>query len=103
MPAAEGDATLGISQAMVPDRATKIEVRIEPADLDRTTRLGQKAILTVVTGEGKDTEIIERVEVGFARGGPATQRFRIEGGKVSALPAEAEPAPNKDAARGGAR
>lgn len=88
MPAAEGDATLGIAQAMVPDRAGRIEVRIEPSELERTARLGQRAILTVVTGEGKEAEVIERLEISFTRGGPATQAFRLQGGKVEAAPAD---------------
>ncbi|MBL9023363.1 MAG: hypothetical protein JNL21_14280 [Myxococcales bacterium] len=89
MPAAEGDATLGIAQAMIPDRAGRIEVRIEPSELERTARLGQKAFLTVVTGEGKESEVIERVEVSFTRGGPPTRVFRVQGGKVEPVAADA--------------
>ncbi len=85
MPAAEGDATLGIAQALIPDRAHRLEIRIEPTELERTARLGQKATLTVVRGEGKDAETIERIEVGFTKGGGAVYAFRVEGGKVEAV------------------
>jgi Ca-activated chloride channel family protein len=100
MPASEGDATLGIAQAMVPDKGAgnRIDVRIDPTEVERTARLGQKAVLTVVVGEGKDAEVVERVEVSFTREGPATQSFRIGDGKVEKLPPPATPA-----APGGAR
>jgi Ca-activated chloride channel family protein len=83
MPASEGDTTLGIAQAMLPDRAGgAVEVRVEPADLDLAARLGQKAILTVVFGEGKDAEVIDRREISFKKGGPTAIRFTVGGGKV---------------------
>ncbi len=82
MPAAEGDTTLGISQALVPDKPTTLEVRVEPADLERTARLGAKAVLTVVIGEGKDAEVVDRRDVTFRRGGASTLRFSVEGGRV---------------------
>ncbi len=87
MPAPEGDVTLGIAQAMMPDRAGGLaEIRLEPTDVEAAARLGAKATLTVVFGEGKDAEVIDKREVAFARGGPATLRFTIENGKVEVSP-----------------
>jgi Ca-activated chloride channel family protein len=87
MPAPEGDVTLGIAQAMLPDRPGGIaEVRVEPTELASAARLGATATLTVVFGEGKDTEVILKKEVKFERGGPATLRFQVEGGKLEVLP-----------------
>ena len=83
MPAPEGDVTLGIAQAMLPDRPGGVaEVRVEPDELAAAARLGATATLTVVFGEGKDDEIILKKEVKFERGGPATLRFQVEGGKI---------------------
>jgi hypothetical protein len=77
---------LGIAQAMLPDRPGGIaEVRVEPTDLASAARLGATATLTVVFGEGKDTEVILKKEVKFERGGPATLRFQVEGGKLEVL------------------
>jgi Ca-activated chloride channel family protein len=87
MPAPEGDVTLGIAQAALPDRPGGMaEVRLEPADVEAAARLGAKATLTVVFGEGKDTEVIQKQDVAFQRGGPATLRFTIENGKVEVSP-----------------
>lgn len=83
MPSSEGDVSLGISQAILADRpGGLVEVRVEPSEVARAARLGAKATLTVVFGEGKDGEVIDRREVGFTRGGPATLRFSVGGNKV---------------------
>ncbi|NUP05689.1 MAG: hypothetical protein HOW73_06470 [Polyangiaceae bacterium] len=95
MPAAEGDVTLGLSQALVADRSGNlVEVRVEPSELEHASRLGAKAILTVVFSEGKDSEVIERREIGFDKGSPI-QRFRVEGGKVDVVAVEAAPEAKK--------
>ncbi len=81
MPAPEGDITLGIAQVMLPDRdGRRVEVRIEPEDVEHAARLGAEATLTVVVDEAGDDEKIVRVPVRFTRGGPASRRFEIRGG-----------------------
>jgi Ca-activated chloride channel family protein len=85
MPAAEGDVTLGLSQALIADRGgTLVEIRVEPSELEHAARLGAKAILTIVFSEGKDVEVIDKREITFEKTKP-TQRFRIEGGRVDAV------------------
>lgn len=92
MPASEGDVTLGLTQAMMVDRSgATIEIRVEPSELEHAARLGAKATLTVVYGEGKDTEIIDRREVSFAKDAPV-QRFGVSGAKVEQQVVEQAPA-----------
>ncbi len=77
MPAAEGDVTLGLSQATLADKGSyEIEIRVEPSDLEHTARLGAKATLTVIFHEGKDNELVVKRELGFLKD-RATQRFRV--------------------------
>ncbi len=93
MPAGEGDATLGLSQSIVSDRSgATIEVRVEPTEIEHAARLGAKATLTVVFGEGKDAEVVLKREVSFAKDAPL-QRFRIERSNIEPVAIErAEPA-----------
>ena len=78
MPAPEGDVTLGIAAATVPDRdGAFVEVRIEPDELDHAARLGAEATLTVVFDEGGANEKIVRAKVVFDRNGPAIRRFAL--------------------------
>jgi Ca-activated chloride channel family protein len=83
MPAPEGDVTLGILQALVPERdSSLVEVRLEPDDVAHAARLGAVAELTVVFDELGKTEKIVRVPVRFQRSGPATRRFSLAGKEV---------------------
>jgi tetratricopeptide (TPR) repeat protein len=78
MPAPDGDVTLGVSQAIVPERADSlVEVRLEPGDVAHAARLGATAELTVVFDELGKREKVVRQKVRFARGGPAIQRFKL--------------------------
>ncbi|MBK6513943.1 MAG: hypothetical protein IPG04_07405 [Polyangiaceae bacterium] len=91
MPASEGDVTLGLSQALVPDGGSGLlEIRVEPSDLEHTARLGAKATLTVIFSEGKDGEVIEKREISFAKDAPV-QRFRLGAGKVDGVAVEVAP------------
>jgi Ca-activated chloride channel family protein len=83
MPAPDGDITLGVAQAFVPERPDSfVEVRLEPGDVARAARLGASAELTVVFDElGKGEKIVRR-RVKFERGGPPTQRFTLAGKEV---------------------
>lgn len=78
MPAPEGDVTLGIAAATVPEReGAFVEVRLEADEVEHAARLGAKAALTVVFDEGGAGEKIVRLPVSFARGGPPTRRFAL--------------------------
>ncbi|APR78012.1 Hypothetical protein A7982_03359 [Minicystis rosea] len=78
MPAPEGDVTLGVAAATVPDRdGAFVEVRLEPDEVEHAARLGAEAILTVVFDEGGEGEKILRTPIRFARGGPAIRRFSL--------------------------
>jgi hypothetical protein len=83
MPAPDGDVTLGVAQAIVPERGDAyVEVRLEPGDLAHVARLGASAELTVVFDELGKAEKIVRKRVTFPRDGKATQRFTLVGGEV---------------------
>jgi tetratricopeptide (TPR) repeat protein len=83
MPAPDGDITLGVSQAIVPERADSfVEVRLEASDVAHAARLGATAELTVVFDELGKTEKIVRKKLRFERGGPATKRFLLAGKEV---------------------
>ena len=83
MPAPEGDATLGIAQVMIPERAgAVIELRVEPSDLEHAARLGGETVLTIVSGEGTASEKVVRKAVSFARDGRARLRFDLGGQEV---------------------
>jgi Ca-activated chloride channel family protein len=83
MPAPDGDITLGVAQAVVPERGDSfIEVRLEPGDVAHAARLGATAELTVVFDELGKTEKIVRRRIKFERGGPPTQRFSLASKEV---------------------
>lgn len=84
MLAKDGDVTLGIAAASMPERENAwIEVRIEADELEHTARLGAEATLTVVFDEGGPREKIVRRAVTFARDGAATKRFSLASGAVT--------------------
>jgi tetratricopeptide (TPR) repeat protein len=81
MPAPEGDVTLGIAQAIMPDReGAMIEVRLEPEELEHIARLGATASLTAVFDEGGAGEKIVKIPLKFNR--EPTLRFSLAGGSV---------------------
>ncbi|MEB2324206.1 MAG: AgmX/PglI C-terminal domain-containing protein, partial [Sorangiineae bacterium] len=84
MPAPEGDAVLGVAQVRVPRRTgTKLEVRLEPDELERAARLGAEAVLTVIFDEAGKGEKIVKQNIKFEPGAPATLRFTLGDGEVS--------------------
>ncbi|HOU91074.1 MAG TPA: AgmX/PglI C-terminal domain-containing protein, partial [Polyangiaceae bacterium] len=83
MPAATGDLTLGIAEAVVPLRDdAAVEVRVDPAELEAAGRLGVEAVLTVVFAELDRRERIVRVPIRYGPGSPAVQRFVLRGQEV---------------------
>ncbi len=83
MPAATGDLTLGIAEAVVPLRDdAAVEVRVDPAELEAAGRLGVEAVLTVVFAELDRGERIVRVPIRYGPGSPAVQRFVLRGQEV---------------------
>jgi vault protein inter-alpha-trypsin-like protein len=83
MPAPDGDITLGVAQAILPERGDAfVEVRLEPGDVAHAARLGATAELTIVFDELGKSEKIVRKRIQFARGGPGTQRFTLSSGEV---------------------
>ncbi len=83
MPAPDGDITLGVSQAIVPERADSfVEVRLEPTDVAHAARLGATVELTVVFDELGKTEKIVRKRLTFERGGPPAKHFLLTGKEV---------------------
>ncbi len=84
MLAKDGDVTLGIAAASMPERENAwVEVRIEADELEHTARLGAEATLTVVFDEGGPNERIVRRAVTFARDGAAMKRFSLAAGAVT--------------------
>ncbi|MES1182375.1 MAG: AgmX/PglI C-terminal domain-containing protein [Myxococcales bacterium] len=83
MPAPDGDISLGVSQAIVPERPDAfVEVRLEPGDVAHVARLGATAELTVVFDELGKAEKIVRKRIKFEPGAPPTQRFALAGKEV---------------------
>jgi Ca-activated chloride channel family protein len=83
MPAPDGDVTLGVSQAVVPERPDSfVEVRLEPSDLAHVARLGATAELTVVFDELGKNEKIVRKRVKFSKDGKATLHFSLANKEV---------------------
>jgi Ca-activated chloride channel family protein len=83
MPAPEGDVTLGIAQAIMPERADAYaEVRLDPEDAAHAARLGATATLTVVFDEAGASERIVKRTVRFEKGAPPTQRFALVNAEV---------------------
>jgi Ca-activated chloride channel family protein len=81
--APDGDAALGIADAVVPARdGVVIEVRIQPEEVEHAARLGASATLTVARGEGGGGGPVVRVPVSFAAGGREVKRFVMRGGQV---------------------
>jgi tetratricopeptide (TPR) repeat protein len=84
MPAPDGDAALGVAQAVLPRALTDafVEVHLGREDAERAARLGAEAILTAIFDEGTDTEKIVRLPIRFARiDGKVVEkrRFRLDG------------------------
>jgi tetratricopeptide (TPR) repeat protein len=83
MPAPDGDITLGVAQAIVPERPDSfVEVRLEPSDVAHAARLGATAELTIVFDELGKAEKIVRKRLKFEPGRPPTQRFLLAGREV---------------------
>jgi Ca-activated chloride channel family protein len=83
MPAPEGDVTLGIAQAVLPPRdGLKLEVRLEPDEVEHAARLGAVAMLTVAWDEGDDGARIVKMPLTFAAGGPAKITLTLAGKEV---------------------
>ena len=78
MPAADNLPLYGVAQVFVPgSRIPRFEVRLDREDAARAARLGVKATLTVVIGEGSASEKIARADVGF-RGSGGAPREKVE-------------------------
>lgn len=66
LPAEDNLPLLGVAQAFVPrSPAPRIELRLDPEDAARVSRLGAKATVTVIQGEGAADERVARIDVGF--------------------------------------
>jgi hypothetical protein len=63
-----------------------LELRLDPEDAARAARLGVRAVLTVISGEGTSAERIARAEIGFRdkKGKPSVRvEARFDGGKLT--------------------
>ncbi|HXK16214.1 MAG TPA: tetratricopeptide repeat protein, partial [Polyangiaceae bacterium] len=79
MPATDNFPMFGVAECVLPESpAPSIELRLEPEDAARAARLGVKAVVTAIVGEGTPSEHIARLEVGFGGGaGPPQERVRV--------------------------
>jgi tetratricopeptide (TPR) repeat protein len=78
MPAPSGDITMGVSEAVFPRKTeSEIEVRLDETELERMSRFGAEATLTVVFDELDEGEKIVRVPVRFQKGDPPILRFKV--------------------------
>jgi tetratricopeptide (TPR) repeat protein len=77
MPATDNYPLFGVAEATVPGAPSAIvELRLDPEDAARAARLGARATVTAVTGEGTPEERIARLDVGF--GTPAHTNDRVK-------------------------
>jgi tetratricopeptide (TPR) repeat protein len=77
LPAEDNLPLLGVAQAFVPrSPAPRIELRLDPEDAARVSRLGAKATVTVIQAEGAADERIARFDVVF-RGADGKPRDRV--------------------------
>ncbi len=80
MPAPDGDLTLGIAQVLLPARdGLRVEVRIEPDELEHAARLGATATLTALFDEGEESAAVARLPITFTREGSARRAFSLDG------------------------
>ncbi len=87
LPAEDNLPLLGVAQAFVPrSPLPRIELRLDPEDAARVSRLGAKATVTVIQAEGAADEKIARLDVGFrAPDGKPRDRvaLRFDGGALA--------------------
>lgn len=87
LPAEDNLPLLGVAQAFVPrSPAPRIELRLDPEDAARVSRLGAKATVTVIQAEGSADERIARFDAVFrGPGGKPKDRIalRFEGGALT--------------------
>jgi Ca-activated chloride channel family protein len=77
MPATDNYPLFGVAEATVPGApSATVELRLDPEDAARAARLGARATVTAVTGEGTPDERIARLDVGF--GTPAHTNDRVK-------------------------
>lgn len=78
MPAADNYPLFGVAETTLPGApSAAVELRLDPEDAARAARLGARAIVTAVTGEGTADERIARLEVGFGTLGRANDRVKV--------------------------
>jgi Ca-activated chloride channel family protein len=65
MPSPDNFPAFGAAEAKSTTQPTTVELRLEPDDAARAARLGLKAVVTVITGEGSPAEKVVRQEIGF--------------------------------------
>jgi Ca-activated chloride channel family protein len=83
MPAAAGDMTMGVAEAVVPLRPDAfVEVHLDPSEVEHAARLGVEAVLTVAFHELEDSETILRLPLRWERGGQPIIRFYLQEGTV---------------------
>ena len=79
MPSPDNFPVFGVAEAKTSAQLLQaahfdVELRLEPDDAARAARLGLKAVVTVITGEGTPAEKVVRQEVGFGTlAAPATR------------------------------
>ena len=65
MPSPDNFPAFGAAEAKATTQPSTVELRLEPDDAARAARLGLKAMVTVITGEGTPAEKVVKQEVGF--------------------------------------
>ena len=78
MPASENFPLFGVAEATVPGSPGQaFELRLDPEDAARAARLGAKATVTALVGEGTPDERIARLDVGFGTSGHVSDRVKV--------------------------
>jgi len=65
MPTQDNFPLYGLAETVLPAGSPEIELRLDPEDAARAARLGARAIVTALVGEGTPEERIVHIDLGF--------------------------------------
>jgi Ca-activated chloride channel family protein len=79
-PAPDNFPFYGVAEARVAGSSSTpgIELHLDPDDAARAARLGARAIVTAITGEGTADERIARLDVGFGSAAAPSDRVKVD-------------------------
>jgi len=77
-PSPDNFPVFGVAEAKVPaSSSVTVELRLDPDDAARAARLGLKAVVTAIVGEGTAEEHVARIDVGFGTVASPSERVKV--------------------------